>query len=226
MQRRFNRGLTANANYTWSHAIGDVQGFSQGGLFTSAIPSQTATLERGNSDFDVRHRFALMLNYELPFGKSLNGWTSGVLKGWQLNAIDVWQTGFPFSVVNASPRSGTGVGSDRPNMTASAQLDNPTVQRFFNTAVFQPQALGTIGSEARDAVYGPHFRHFDLSLFKVFRVTERLQMETRAESFNLTNTPNFAQPNATLGTASFGTISSTRTGSTPRQLQFALKLMF
>lgn len=226
MQRRFSRGLTANANYTWSHAIGDVQGFSQGGLFTSAIPSQTATLERGNSDFDVRHRFALMLNYELPFGRALDGWKGGLVQGWQLNAIDVWQTGFPFSVVNASPRSGTGVGSDRPNLIASPQVDNPTVYRFFNTAAFQPQTLGTIGSEARDAVYGPHFRHFDLSLFKVFRLSERLRLEARAESFNLTNTPNFAQPNATVGTAAFGTISSTRTGSTPRQLQFALKLMF
>lgn len=167
-----------------------------------------------------------MANYELPFGKTLAGWEGGIVKGWQLNAVDVWQTGFPFSVVNASPRSNTGAGSDRPNLIADPVLSNPTTHAWFNTTAFQAQPLGTVGSEARDAVYGPHFRHLDLSLFKTFPIKERLRLEARAESFNLTNTPNFSQPNATLGTASFGTISSTRTGSTPRQLQFALRLMF
>jgi hypothetical protein len=226
LQRRLSKGLTANANYTWSHAISDTVGFSQGGLYTSVLPYQTATLERGNSDLDMRHRFAMMLNYELPFGKSLTGWQGGVIKGWQVNAIDVWETGFPFSVVNASPRSNTGGGSDRPNAIGDPALGNPNVHEWFNTLAFQAQALGTVGSEARDAVYGPHYRHFDLSLFKVFRLSEALRLEARAESFNLTNTPNFGQPSATLGTGSFGTISSTRTGSTPRQLQFALRLMF
>ena len=226
LQRRLSRGLTANANYTWSHAIGDTQGFSQGGLYTSVLPYQTATLERGNSDLDIRQRFALMVNYELPFGRALSGWQGGVVKGWQLNAIAVAETGFPFSVVNASPRSNTGAASDRPNLIGNPVLSNPTVQGWFNTAAFQAQPLGTIGSEARDAVYGPPFRHLDLSLFKIFSITERLRLEARAESFDITNTPNFAQPNATLGTASFGTISSTRVGSTPRQLQFALRFTF
>ena len=167
-----------------------------------------------------------MLNYQLPFGKSLTGWAGGLVKDWQVNAIDVWETGFPFSVVNSSPRSNTGAASDRPNLIGNPAVADPNIHRWFDRSVFQPQDLGTVGSEARDALYGPHFRHFDLSLFKVFPLTERLHLEARAESFNLTNTPNFAQPNATLGTAPFGTISSTRTGSTPRQLQFALRLMF
>ncbi len=218
--------MTANANHTWSHAVSDTQGFSQGGLYTSVLPYQTATLQRGNSDLDMRQRFALMLNYELPFGKSLAGWKGGLIKGWQLNAIDVWETGFPFSVVNSSLRSNTGAGSDRPNVVGDPVLSNPTVHQFLNVAAFQAQPLGTVGSEARDAVYGPHFRHFDLSLFKVFSLSEAFRLETRAEAFNLTNTPNFAQPSATVGIASFGTISSTRVGSTPRQLQFALRLMF
>ena len=226
LQRRLSRGITANANYTWSHAISDVQSYSQGGSFSSALPSQTATLERGNSDLDVRHRFTLMLNYELPFGRSLTGWEGGVIKGWQLNAIDTWETGFPFSVVNSSPRSNTGVSSDRPNAITSAVLNDPTISQWFNTSAFQAQPLGTIGSASRNSLYGPHFRHFDLSLFKTFQLTEFLQLQFRAESFNLTNTPSFNQPNGTLGSTSFGTINSTRTGSTPRQLQFALRLMF
>jgi hypothetical protein len=86
--------------------------------------------------------------------------------------------------------------------------------------------LGTIGSAARNSVYGPHFRHFDLSLFKTFQLAESLHLQFRAEAYNLTNTPNFNQPSGSLGSTSFGTISSTRTGSTPRQLQFALRFMF
>lgn len=226
VQRRLTKGLTANANYTWSHAIGDTVGFSQGGLYTSALPYQTATLERGNSDLDMRHRFTLMVNYQLPFGSAWKGWKGGLGKGWQLNAIDVWETGFPFSVVNSSPQSNTGIGSDRPNQIAPANLPDPTIHKWFNTAAFQAQPFGTIGSEARDAVYGPHFRHFDLSLFKEFQLRESLHLQARAEAYNLTNTPNFSQPNVTLGTPAFGTISSTRTGSTPRQLQFSLRLMF
>ncbi|MBV9083403.1 MAG: hypothetical protein JOZ62_12045, partial [Acidobacteriaceae bacterium] len=226
LQRRLNGGLTANANYTWSHIISDTQGYSQGGLYTSALPYQTATLERGNGDLDIRQRFALMLNYQIPFGASLTGWRGGLIKGWQVNAIDVWQTGFPFTVVNGSPQSDTGIGSDRPNVVGNPIVSNPSIHRWFNASAFTPQPFGTIGNEARDALYGPHFRHFDLSLFKIFALTERLHLETRAESFNLTNTPNFALPNATLGTTSTGTISSTRTGSTPRQLQFAMRLTF
>jgi len=226
VQRRFSQGLMISANYTWSHAIGDVQGFSQGGLYTSAVPSDTATLERGSSELDLRHRFALMLNYQLPFGRQFTGLKGVLAKGWQFNAIDVWQTGFPFTVVNSSPRSNTGIGSDRPNQLSNATLDDPNIRAWFNTSTFQAQPVGTLGSERRNALYGPHFRHFDVSVFKDFPLSERYILQARAEAFNLTNTPNFATPGATVGTASFGTISSTRVGSTPRQLQFALRLAF
>lgn len=226
LRHRSSNGITAIATYTWSHAIGDTVGFSQGGLYTSAVPSQTATLERGNSDLDMRNRFTLLLNYELPFGRSLRG-IKGVLgKGWQFNAIDVWETGTPFSVTNASPLSNTGVGSDRPNQVGEASLPNPSISEWFNTAAFQPQTFGTIGSARRDSVYGPHFRHFDASVFKDFQLNRRFTLQARAEAFNLTNTPNFDLPASTLGVPGFGTISSTRVGSAPRQLQFAMKLVF
>jgi hypothetical protein len=174
----------------------------------------------------MRHRFTLMLVYQLPFGATLHGWTGALAKGWQFNAIDVWETGFPFSVVNASPKSNTGVGSDRPNELGNANLDNPSLSRWFDTSMFKAQTLGTIGSEGRNGLYGPHFRHFDFSVFKDFHVSERSVLQARAESFNLTNTPNFSFPAASLGAGGFGTISSTRVGSTPRQLQFALRLTF
>lgn len=224
--RRFSHGITAESNYTWSHAIGDIQGFSQGGLYTSALPKQTATLERGNSDLDIRDRFTLMLNYQVPFEQSLTGLKRIVSAGWQFNAIDVWETGSPFSIGNASPQSNTGIARDRPNQIGQAALSNPSIKEWFNTSAFQAQTFGTIGSARRDSVYGPHFRHFDASVFKDFEVGRRFTIQARAEVFNLTNTPNFGGPADTLGIPGFGTISSTRVGSAPRQIQFATKILF
>jgi hypothetical protein len=225
-EHRLSHGLTANLNYTWSHAIGDFQSYSNGGTYYSAIAAQTATLERGNSDLDVRHHIALLLNYALPFGQNLTGFNGVLGKGWQFNAIDVWGTGSPFTVGNSSPLSNTGVNTDRPNQIASYGVPDPTITRWFNTNAFEPQALGTIGTERRNALYGPTYRHFDCSVGKDFPIRERLALHARAEAFNLTNTPNFNAPAATFGTSSFGTISSVRPGSTPRDFQFALRLSF
>jgi hypothetical protein len=226
VEHRLSHGLVLSGSYTWSHSTGDFQSYSTGGTFTSAIPSQYGKLEWGNTDLDIRQRFTLMLNYALPFGNNLTGWQGRLIKGWHFNAIQVYQTGSPFSVLNASPLSNTGVSSDRPNLISDPNISNPSIRQWFNTAAFAPQALGTIGSEGRNVLTGPPFRHFDCSVFKDFKIRERYTLQTRFEAFNLTNTPNFANPSATLGSATFGTISSTRSGSTPRDLQFALRFSF
>ena len=226
MVKRTGHGVTAQANYTWAHALGDIQGFSAGGLFTSADPVHTSTVEYGNDELDVRNRIAMMLTYRLIAGDKFSGWRAVLGKGWQANAIDVWETGQPFSVVNSSPRTNTGVGSDRPNQLRGPHVAVRTNAKWFDTTAFAAQPLGTLGSTGRNSIYGPSFRHFDLSLFKDFQFTERTMLQFRAESFNLTNTPNFGQPGATLGTSSFGVISSLRTNAQPRQLQLALRLSF
>ena len=224
--RRLSRGITGQAAYTYSHTISDTVGYSQGGLYTSVVPLRTAQLETGNSDFDLRHRFTLMLNYSLPFGQSATGYKKALIGGWQFNAIDVWQTGFPFSVTNATAVSGTGGGGERPNQLRNPNNVDHSISRWFDTGAFQTQAVGTIGSAGRDTVFGPHYRHFDASLFKEFSFAERYKLQARIESFNLTNTPNFSAPGSTLGTSTYGVVTSTRTGSTPRQLQAALRLTF
>jgi hypothetical protein len=226
LERTVGRGLTLNANYTWSKALGDIQGFSAGGLYASALPSQTATLEYGPSELDVQNRFAMMLTYALPFAESSHGVRAAFLKGWGVNAIDVWETGQPFTVTNSSPQSNTGIGSDRPNQIANPELSNPTITRWFNTSAFAAQTFGTIGSEHRNILFGPHFRHFDPSVLKNFDLTERFKLQARVEVFNLSNTPNFGQPSAVYPSATFGTITSTRTNSTPRQIQGSLRLSF
>jgi hypothetical protein len=195
-------------------------------LYTSVDPLHTAQRETGNSDFDLRHRFTLMVNYALPFGQSATGYKKALIGGWQFNAIDVWETGFPFSVTNSVTVSGTGGGNERPNQLHNPNNVDHSISRWFDTTAFRSQAVGTIGSAGRDTVYGPHYRHFDASLFKDFSLTERYKLQARIESFNLTNTPNFSAPGSTLGTSTYGVVTSTRTGSTPRQLQGALRLIF
>jgi hypothetical protein len=217
-------GLYLSGNYTWAKALGDVQGFSAGGLFTSAVPSELKTLEYGLSELDVQNRFALMLNYKIPFGNKFTGVKALIAKGWQFNAIDVWQTGMPFTVTNATPRTNTGVSADRPNQTANANLSNPTYKAWFNVAAFTGQTVGTVGNTRRNSLFGPHYRHFDPSIMKNFAVTEHTNLEFRIEAYNISNTPNLGQPAASIPSASAGTITSIR--GTPRQLQGSLRLSF
>lgn len=226
LQRNLGGGFYLNANYTWEKAMGDVQGYSAGGLYTSAEPSQMATLEYGLSELDIQQRFALMLNYKLPFGQKLTGVKAVLAKGWQFNAIDEWQTGMPFTVSNSVAQSNTGVSSDRPDQIANPILAHPTNSQWFNTAAFRWQKTGTIGSERRNMLFGPHYRHFDPSVFKTFALTEHTNLEFRVEAYNLSNTPNFGQPGATFPSTTFGVINSVSTNSTPRELQGSLRLSF
>jgi hypothetical protein len=213
-EHRYKNGLNLNSNYTWSHAL------------QSGAPGQVQSnwkLEYGSSSLDIRHRWALSANYELPFGKTFAGLSKGLISGWQTNAIAVWSTGQPFSVTNQTARANTG-GGDRPDRIANGNLDNPTIQKWFDTAAFVPQALYTAGSSGPNILYGPHQKHLDVSLFKNFQLQESVRVQFRAESYNVTNTPTFANPNSALGNGSFGRITSTL--GTPRQVQFALKLLF
>lgn len=225
-ERRFTRGLSVNANYTWAHGINDVGDISTGNGANGygQVPGSVAVLDRGNSDVDIRHRIAATFNYELPLGRGLTGPAKYALGGWQVNGIFAWETGLPFTVTDGTPEIGTGASADRPNRLSSGVLSNPTLSEWFDITAFAPQPLGTVGNSPRNPLYGPHQRHFDFSLFKDFRVYERAVVEFRAEVFNLSNTPNFGQPNAVLRTAGFGSISSTTLD--PREIQLALKLKY
>lgn len=230
LERRYTNGLALSANYTWEHGINDVISYSlnQFGEGYNAVPTQTSTLERGTSDLNVTNRIVGEANYAIPGSKSENRWERTLLNGWQANTIIVWETGLPFTIVNSSPRTNTGVGAngDRPNQVGNPHLANAGINEWFNVAAFAPQSLGTIGNVRRDSLYGPHFRHVDLSLFRNFSLRQLGILQLRAETFNMTNTPNFATPVQQLGTPSFGSISNTRIGSTPREIQFAVKLEF
>ena len=97
-----------------------------------------------------------------------------------------------------------------------------TPARFFNTAAFATAPAFVIGTASRDPLRGPAYRNLDLSLVKHTHITERTDLEFRAEMFDVTNTPVFAQPNGSFGNAAFGSITSTT--NDPRVVQFALRL--
>jgi hypothetical protein len=256
-QRRFTKGLAFDANYTWAKALTDISGFSQQGDqgWAHADPTRIRQIEYGKADNDLQNRFALSFNYELQYGKEFTGIKKAVLAGWETNMITAWQSGKVFSIVEsgsgadnpldsgpttptptrygynnrATPKNAG--GADRPNQIADARLGHKTLSQFFNTAAFAPQPLGTVGNTQRNSVFGPNFRHVDLSLFKNFPVTERVNLQFRVESFNISNTPSFFignnnTSNQQFGNAAFGTISATDPNYTPRQYQFALKAQF
>jgi hypothetical protein len=256
-QRRFTGGLAVDANYTWGKALSDISGFSQQGGqgWSYANPNQIRQIEYGKADNDLQNRFALSLNYELQYGKEFTGLRKVFLGGWATNMIMAWQSGKPFSVIesgqgadnplDSGPTAPTPMqygynnravplnsgGSDRPNQIAEPRLSHKTLTEFFNTAAFAPQPLGTVGNTQRNSLFGPDFRHVDLSLFKNFPVTERVNVQFRVETFNISNTPSFYiqnnnAGNQAFGNAAFGSISATDPNYTPRQYQFALKVLF
>jgi hypothetical protein len=227
LQRRYHNGLTFNANYTFAHMMDDstdLNAANEGGY--GLIPNEISTYDYGNSDTDIRHRFAVSAAYDLPFGKHLHGVANYALSNWQTNAIAVWQTGLPLTVTNSVAQINTGVSTDRPNVVGNPHLSNPDNAEYFNVAAYAPQAFGSAGDSGRNTLHGPHFRHGDFSLFKTIPLQEDFKLQFRAEVFNISNTPSFANPNSSINSAGVGTISSTSEFYTPREIQFALKLLF
>jgi hypothetical protein len=234
-QQRYAHGFATDTNFTLARGLDDFVGISSGAgaSGTGTIPSDIRGVDYGNSDLDMRKRFASSVIYEFPWGKSLKGIPGLLGNGWQMNALGVWGTGMPFTVLNPSYVSGTlpgQRGGDRPNqvlVNPSLGKSSRSVNEWFNTAAFAVQTAGTLGTERRNQLYGPSFRHLDLSLIKEFPLlNDKAHMQFRAESFNITNTASFSSPSATLGGSGFGTIPTVANTYTPRELQFALKVLF
>jgi hypothetical protein len=251
-QRRFTKGVALDANYTWAKGLSDTSSFSQQGDqgWSNALPTNIRATEYGPTDTDLQNRFALSVNYELQYGKEFTGLKKMALSGWQTNMIAGWQSGKVFSIISSGAGADNPIesdgkahgfnnravpqnagGADRPNTITDPRLSHHTLSQFFNTAAFAPQPLGTIGNTQRNSMFGPHFRDFDLSLFKNFSVTERATIQFRVETFNISNTPNFYiannnSSNQQFGNAAFGTISATDPNYNPRQYQFVLKALF
>ena len=148
-----------------------------------------------------------------------------LLSGWTIDTIVTLQSGMPVTITQATNNNSfAGIVLQRPNLIAPPALapDLRTPGHFFNTAAFTSAPQFTFGNASRNPVRGPAYRTADLSLVKHTSLTEHTTLEFRAELFNLTNTPAFAQPNGSFGSPAFGSITTTTTD--PRVAQFALRL--
>ncbi|MES1256917.1 MAG: TonB-dependent receptor [Acidobacteriota bacterium] len=232
---RLASGLDFQGAYTYAHSLDNSSGNS------NAVGIQNPkdlSLYRGNSDFDVRHLLVLSWSYDLPFGRgktfagNARGLAQTVIGGWRLNSIGTFSAGAPFTPVMVSSLLNSGNTAQWPNRTGSGKVADPGIQRWFNTADFVSPGNYIFGNSGRNILFGPGTKQVDFSVFKDFAFNESAsrRLQFRAEAFNVLNTPQFNNPNAQIGNAAAGTITSAGAPllyqRTSRQLQLALKLYF
>jgi hypothetical protein len=261
VKRRFSQGLQFQSTYTWGHAIDD--GSQQWGTEGTNNPQNAMDFEdrkrdRGPAIFDITHNFTFNASYELPFGQDPAGVAHHVAGGWQINSIVTLGSGPPGTLITGfnrannieirnpdrpdlipgssnNPTEGTSVGcDDRGGPAAGTPLGTP--DRWFDPCVFALPPQGIFGDLGRTTMRGPGFAQWDIGLFKNFDVSEEVNLQFRAEFFNILNRANFSVPQNALfesdaaGIAiqevrsSVGNIS--QTVSTSRQIQLALKIVF
>ena len=205
-------GIYLQANYVWSHSIdnaSDLEDF----IPNAAQPNDSwrTNLERGNSSFDIRQRFSLNFSYQLPH---FAGDFSKLKNGWGLDGVITLQTGQPFTLNYnfQGDYSGSGGGFDRPDVVGPIRYGSSPFNFLDLTSFAVPCTFGNttattssgdsnclagsrhFGNLGRNQLTGPSFKEFNVSFFKDTRLTEKVQLQLRAEFFNIFNHPNFANP--------------------------------
>jgi hypothetical protein len=248
LDRRFSGGLFWTSSYTYSKTIA-LNDNSDNSL-AIYIPSDMYR-NRAVAGFDRTHIFNTAAIWELPFGKGKKYLTdrsvgSAVLGGWQLNANFASYTGIPYTVCgpggslnapgNFVSSSYAGFGSNNFTGSCGNLADQVTAASdklggdgsglpFFDGTAFRAVTQTRVGTAGRNSLRGPGVVNLDLSLFRTFPITERFKLEFRAESFNFTNTPHFANPNGDVSSSAYTFITAT-TDQDQRLFRFALRLSF
>jgi outer membrane receptor protein involved in Fe transport len=232
LRMRETRGMSFLVAYTLGHAVDHVSGLNIGGENRPVLPvtigdeasvERALEFEKGDALFDVRHRFVVSFNAELP------GPTDGAMRyllgGWQVNGIVQAQTGFPFTVVD--PVNSIRYLTNRPDVTCDPNEDAPnTVDQWFNTSCFTRRPVAQTaepGNQERNTVRGPGFARTDLSFFKNVPLAGTHRLQFRVEAFNIFNQTRFSNPGNQIGSATFGRITSAEDG---RIVQVAVKYNF
>ncbi|MCL6463817.1 MAG: TonB-dependent receptor [Acidobacterium ailaaui] len=228
VERRSNN-LNYQFSYTYSHAL-DVNSNNPGNI----VNSYNKRADYGNSDQNIPSRFVGSVNYTLPF-RGAGAWRR-IVQGWQLNGILTYSDGIPFSVLAGSNSLGVADGivprAQLVSATGKGSLSpgHRTLREWFDISAFANPGPQQWGNSGRNILEGPGTKNVDFSVFKVIALREAANLELRSEFFNLFNTPQFNNPNATVGTSGFGTISSAGSPNTlqrvSREVQLAAKVVF
>ena len=219
LEQRFSRGLSFLVSYTRSKLIDEASSVFDASILTGPIAnfpvadSFNRRLERDLSNGDMPNVFVGSFTYELPYNFEIAG-------------VVTLQSGLPLAVTQATNFNAfAGFGTQRPNRVADPNLPSSerTTARFFDTAAFVIAPQFTLGNSSRNPVRGPAYRNADLVLIKRIYFGEKINVELRAEAFNVTNTPPLAAPNTVVGAPGFGSITA---AGDPRVFQFGAKFNF
>lgn len=235
VEKRLSNDLSFLTAFTYGKSIDEQSaaslGFHSGGGFRD---NNNPEWEKGPSDFDQKYRFVNSLSYTLPFGHGKR-FLGGVGKvgdtvvgGWQLQGIQSWASGLPYTIQSSVGESNTdGDAEERPNRVLGAPLypANQSVNEWFNPAAFTAATFGTYGNAGRNIIYTAPQVSFDTSLFKDFGIRERTKLQFRWEVFNMFNHPNF-RANSLVNQFDAPGAGSYTAAQPARQIQFALKLIY
>jgi hypothetical protein len=229
VQQRFSKGFQFLVSYTYGKSLDyGAAAASGGGAVGNGQTVTNMEAWHGPSGYDTRHRAVISHVYELPFGQGRKwlsdsgGILQGLVGGWQLAGITTLTTGRPFSV---NLQTGVNNGAPSwPNRIGSGELENPSVDLWFNPADFVAPPANTYGDSGRGILYAPGHINFDTSLSKRFSLLGRSNLEFRWDAFNLFNHPGFGFPNTNIGNPNAGRITTTIVDN--RSMQFALKVNF
>jgi hypothetical protein len=237
---RFSKSFHFQAAYTWSKALDATS--SGNTAFNTAINDQTDLRgSYGPSDFDRKHRLIINYDWKLPGVGNANKFLHAALSGWTLSGVTTFQSGTPFTVIDAAGGSSYALSSPNTSTASlasgftvgSAQTSGSVHSRL--NSWFKPGSIegapvigadGTtgFGNLGRNTFRGPSQQNWDTSLGKVFRITESQNVKFTTDFFNVWNHPIFASPNGIFNGLGFGQITSTK--GTPRLIQFSLRYAF
>lgn len=227
VEKRASHGISVLGAYTWSKAMGIAEAGDQSAIGDEYEPRHAYY---GPTVYSQPQRLTISPVLELPFGRgkalanSLPTPLDKVIGGWSLNGIGTFFRGeFISPTSNVSANVGR-VDRNFPNCTGNANLSSGqrSVSHWFNTSVVVSQPVGTFGNCHTGVIEVPGENNFDFAMIKNTSVHERYRAEFRGEFFNGFNHPSFGQPATTVGSASFGVITSTRTNN--RQIQVGMKV--
>jgi len=234
LERRFTRGMSLISTYVWSHAIDNSPGnFCTGGTGPSTCGFSNPLrpeLDRGTSDFDVRHRFSFAGVWDLPFGKGRQYASDAsrgldlLIGGWQLNTNINIQSGPPFSVLANGERVDV-IGSAAACTTGTAKTFQGLVLCPARTLVFagDPATGPKFGNLGRNVFRGARQEYVNASLFKNVHLTEGVTAQLRVQAYNLFNHLNGFRPVNDLNSSNFGRDTAEQRR---RQLEFGFRLIF